>query len=158
MSEDKIGRAKAATISAVRERDSANANARKAIKLILASLANVIGEESLRGLPNLATSSDPYRAIRVLTVKRSAYALPKDGRLVLCINMRGQLVLANYQNDLTVAERGVHEIKAEWAEDVAEAAVSAIDGHLRACEKSEQRYGKLNRLSKRLIAALEEKS
>jgi hypothetical protein len=155
MSQDKLGRAKAATVSAVRVRDSANANARKAIKMILAALADVIGEESLRGLPNLATSSSPYRAVRVLATKRSNNQLPKDGRLVLCINMRGQLVFANFQHDLTVVEQGVHEIKAEWAEDVAEAAIAAIDCHLRSCEKAEERYGKLLSLSQRLVAALE---
>lgn len=158
MSQDKLGRAKAATVSAVRVRDAANANAQKAIKLILDSLADVIGEERLRGLPNLATSSAPYRAVRVLATKRSRLPLPKDGRLVLCINMRGQLVFANFQEDLTVSERGVHDsaVKSEWAEDVAEAAIAAIDCHLRSCEKAEQRYGKLLSLSQRLVAALEE--
>lgn len=160
MPEDKLGRAKAATVSAVRVRDAANADARKAIELILAALAEVIGEESFRGLPNLATSSAPYRAVRVLATKRSETKLPKDGRLVLVINMRGNLTYARFNRDLTVSEIGIDKgcAKAEWAEDVAEAAITAIDGHLRSCEKSEARYAKLWSLSQRLVAALEDRS
>lgn len=157
MSEHKAGRAKVATILAVRARDAANKNALKAIDMVLSTLAEVIGEERLRGLPNLATSSHPYRAIQVLAVNRSGSTL-RYRRPVLCLNARAKLVLATFKRNKTVSEVGVSEIRAEWAEDVTESAIQAIDCHLGACEKSEKKYAELSRLSLRLIAALEDES
>lgn len=160
MPEDRIGRAKAATEAAVRERESASATARKAINLIIDALAEIIGGESLRGLPNLATSSSPYRGIRVRATKRALWELPKDGKEVLCLNMRGKLVFAKYLDDLSVAERtcDLDMVRAEWAEDVAEAAISAINYHLAACDKAGKRYAKISKLNKRLVAALTEET
>ena len=156
MPEDKISRAKAATDSAVRQRDLASSPARKSIQLIVGSLGEIIGSESLRGLPNLASSSDPYRGVRVLATKNAGGSLPKDGREILCINMRGKLAYARYLDDLSVKERPLDlaDVKAEWAEDIAEAEIAAIGHHLHACGKAEKRYAELTNLSERIVDAL----
>lgn len=163
---DKISRAKTATEEAVRARDLANTGARQAVDLMLRTLREIIGEESLSGLPNLANANCPYRGVRVMS-KKTAAKLPmppriglKSGRRVVCINIRGHLVYAWRNYDLTTDELVVplDEVKAGMAEDIAEAAIAAIDYHLGGCNRAIQRYSDLRKLSTRLVAALTEET
>ena len=156
-------RVRAATDELVKMQGESRLEAEKAIVAITGRLRAAVEPQSLR-LPNLGTSRSSWRGVRVGT-KNPAEPLPLprgdrtgDGREVLCIDRFGHLVFARLRADMSLVERSLRfdEIRAEWAEDVAEAVCAAIDYHLEGCDRAMVRYADLARLSQRLQAALTE--
>lgn len=163
MSEDKFTRARAASIAASDERDSARRAARVAIDKMLAALSLALDGGSMMGLPNLGRSSLPYRGVRAMS-HNADEPLPRaeggrDGREILCLSIKGELEFVACAADLSLRVRPATEddYLAEWPQDIAEAILTAIEYHLQGSSAAIERYTRLRRLSYRLADALSEK-
>lgn len=160
-----------AIIEVTAELDEAKRRARaasiKAIAGMMAALHDALGDNSLRGMPNLVGSTRPYRGIRV-RVKRAnqLYAqLPRApqgewSEPALCINIRGVLVLARRHSNGDVSEEIVseRELFAEDAERIAHAISTLMRSHIDSSERGIIRFDRMRRFSEKLNAALIEGS
>jgi len=134
----------------------------RAIRGMMRALRDGLRGSTLRGVPNLALSTTPYRAVRV---RCKAIDVPLDcalgtgwGEKALCINLAGELVFARRNGRGDVQEWAVldEELLAEDAEDVAEALVAMLKAHVATAERASEKFVDLQRLAERIVTALEE--
>lgn len=153
---------KKATESAVQARDRARSGAIKAVRLMISQLRECLAGDSLRGMPNLSSSRNPCRGMRVAC--KSLYEpLPRPkgdsdlGRSSLCLTHRARLEYLSLHSDgkWYATEVKDENIQAEWAEDVAETISAALRLHKDACEISCLRYEDIDALNQRIISALQ---
>lgn len=145
-------------------RDEARRLALLAIGALHGRLGDLIAVISrLRGAPNLASSTNPYRGYLV-RAKKSDKGLPfprrgadNFGREQLVLTEYGRLVMARRNEDGDVNERDVDdsELTADDAEHLAETVDHACEMHMRACDASTEQYQAAQRLALRLREALE---
>lgn len=153
-----------------REAREASVNA---IRRMMATLADSLRGGSLNGLPNLGLSSSrPYRAARVrgsggrlarvrdVDFMSTPLARPKrparHGKPALCINLRGQLVLAQIDHWGAVSETPVAdtELLAEDAERLASALAGVLHAHIINATKTTKRFARMRDFSDKLNLAL----
>lgn len=155
----------AATQRLADDRDGARKMALLAIGSMHCRLGDLIAViVRLRGAPNLASSTNPYRGYLV-RAKKSDKGLPFPrrgsdgfGREQLVLTEHGRLVMARRNEDGDVNERDVDdsELTADDAEHLAETIDHACETHMRACESSSEQYQAAFRLAQRLREALEQ--
>lgn len=155
-------------LEATSELNTARERAREvawpAIEKMLAALEGALMSGRLRGLPNLATSTNPCRGLHV-RAKRADKGLPfprgrtsEDfGAEVLVLTEAGRLAFVRRNNTGDIHERGAlpDDLRAEDVEHVAETISEACRRHLSASEKATQQYDDLYALAERLRTALE---
>lgn len=140
-----------------KEREAARKTALDAIRSMLAALATELCGEELRGLPNLAGSHNPYRAISVRTRDRHKplEAGNPGTRLVLATDGKLHMARRSRQTDeVETYEAADDDLVAEDVERVARAIAHASRLHIEACEGGRDRYAKLSQLAARLLGAL----
>jgi hypothetical protein len=153
-----------ATQQLAEARDLARQNALIAIGAMLGRVAGLISTIArLRGAPNLASSTNPYRGYLV-RAKKSDKGLPFPrrgsdgfGREQLVLTEEGQVVMARRNEDGDVNARfpDPSEFTADDAEHLAETIEYACENHMRACESSTEQYKATRDLAVRLRTALE---
>jgi hypothetical protein len=144
-------------------RTGARTEALAAIVEMATALQHAIGGERLRGLPNLATSANPYRALRVRArIADKSIPFPRRGGddwgpAVLVLHERGGLVMVcrNDAGDFAEVEWNPDDIKAEDVEHVAETIVAACNLHIGASARATAQFDDLRGLAARIRKALE---
>lgn len=154
----------ATTKKLAEERDQARRLALLAIGTLHGRVSDLIAVISrLRGAPNLASSTNPFRGYLV-RAKKSDKGLPFPrrgsdgfGREQLVLTETGRLVMARRNEDGDVNARDVDdsELTADDAEHLAETVDHACEMHMRACDASTEQYQAAQRLALRLREALE---
>lgn len=156
-------------LEATSELNDARQRAREAawpaIEAMLLALQKAMAWNRLRGLPNLATSTNPYRALHV-RARRADKGLPfprvrgQDGwgAEVMVLTELGALRLARRSEGGDIQERNAtaDDVRAEDVEHLAETINDACERHLAAAERATQQYDDLRDLAERLRVALEE--
>ncbi len=158
-------------VEATSRLDHARTDARTAARDAIVEMAStlrraieVAGIERLRGLPNLAASANPYRALRVRARNaEKALPFPKHrggddwGDAVLVLHERGSLAMVRRNNagDFQEEEWPEVDIKAEDVEHVAETVVAAAQLHLQSSERAAKQFDDLRALATRIRQALE---
>lgn len=149
-----------------RARDEARTTGVAAIEAMLAKVRELMSDDGklypFLGMPNLMTSSAPYRGMLVRSQRQDRglpYGRDHDGAgpAVLVLNNTCQLVYARRMPGSIAQEIEVDlaDLRAEDAEHVAETLALAITSHLACAKGKERNYRDLERLASRLQNALE---
>lgn len=145
----------------------------RAIRTLVARLAEALDGATLKGLPNLgASSSKPWRGARVrgsggrraraddIDFLATPLARPAGGetygKAAICINHRGELVSAQLDCHGDVRESPVHDddLFAEDAERLASALAGVLHQHIRRSKRSTQRFANIRAFSDRVLRIL----
>jgi hypothetical protein len=127
------------------EREAAQREAVNACRALIDALQGALGEEPLRGLPNLGRGSRP-RYLRRVRAPGRLHLL--DEREELCINARGKLVMANSTDERRVCDE---ELTVNDAALLARALTQALEQHLAATEQTSATYNEMRDLSQRIV-------
>jgi hypothetical protein len=121
----------------------------KAMRDLEEALVDALGEERLRGLPNLNPGGEPFFGLRVRG--KSFEPLP-DSRNVLCIDDSGMLVVATSGEAWTAHNV---DLLSEDLEPFVKLVAKAIDAHIVKANKATHNYKRCMRLAHLLRQVLE---
>lgn len=127
-----------------------------AIRSMESEIRKALAGEVLQGMPNLASSRTPFRAVRVRSKKLDESL--RVGKPTLCLTLSGELVLAQLEEGGHVSEEPADSgtFTVDDVEAVAEAAINVLEGHVKAGGRAGAKYDELKQLAERIAAALEE--
>ena len=145
-------------VSAARER--ANEAAVRAVRGLERRLVESLGDDVLRGLPNLTPGhrNTAFHGLRVSDAPSRdgpAEELPRDGRAVLAISNRGVLVLVRRTADgheVSPAEDA--DVRADTLRPFIAAVQCAVEAYLTRAERRAAAYEEISALALRLDEAI----
>lgn len=141
-------------------REGARESAIAAIRALERRLVELIGDDRLRGMPNLVPGPEPLPKLFALRVrsprdKRGEPLVPEKKR-VLVLNDEGQLRMAQNASDVPVDfAASDDELLIEDVEAFADTALVALRSHLLGMARTQARYESLDALAKQLRVVLE---
>jgi len=150
-----VARETSAELSAARA--AARTVAVRAIRTIEGIFVSALGEERLRGLPNLGTRDAPFYAERVSSNRANASKLPLDGREVLAIGTDGALVVVRSRRG-RVESRAVldDELVLEDLEPFTRLVADLLERFAELSGRRTERLERVSSLARRLLAVAEE--
>jgi hypothetical protein len=128
------------------DRAAAQRESVAACRVLIDALQEALGEEPLRGLPNIGPGSRPRYMRRVRAESTGKFL--HDGREELCITSCGDLVMANAYGDRRVRD---DELTVNDSALLARALTSVMEQHLAATEQTAATYTEMRELSRRIV-------
>jgi len=136
------------------DREATLREAVKACRALESALQEALGAEPLRGLPNLGSSmASRGNRPRYLHRVRTNAARQLSGREELCLNARGQLVMADAFRERPVVD---DELMATDAASLVQVLMIVLGGHLDATEQTSATYDEMRALAQRIVKLVKE--
>ena len=128
-----------------------------AIRSIEFKIQDLLGDQRLRGLPNLGTRENPFYGIRLIPSKEQT-VLPVDGREVLIMDSFGNLSVAKWKLTASVETRQVtdDELVMEDLPKLIHVLIDVLDRHTFLCDKRVDEITKIEHLARKLLELTKE--
>jgi hypothetical protein len=134
---------------------AARTAAASAAQGVLERLRTELGADlRLQGLPNLASSNHPYRALPVRRTSEIRFSL-RDGQRMLVLTDGGDLVYASMERGVVTEEHARPEdLMSQDLELLVETVAHAIKLHLQKVERKRSEYDKIARFAEAIERVL----
>lgn len=158
-----VGATRTVGLQLIEGRETANREARRAIRGLQKELVAVLGGGAMRGMPNLMPDAEhPFRGFRVNASGKhgSSEFIPKDGRAVLVLTEDGHFVKAAWrrradgQAVVACYELVDEEYRADLVEPYVRAVQEALEGHLVRSENRLHSYQSASTLAAKILEAI----